>query len=212
MPDWSTVFSGVTAGAAVVALAFVGWQIKQSNKQKLFDKRLAIWTVVHGLMDLYINASPFLRRDEPEQEPAFSNDFEFGLMTNNSYLYEITPAIKHPLDGDWQLALLKKLEDMRRISLESNFVFEGNTASVVGEFVESYSKALFSMYQYEILMSKIREANEENPQPFDELSERYGELRQRGELLNAQKWLRDAYEKLTSKSEKKKIERQCKLF
>lgn len=211
MPDWSLFFSGITASAAVVALLFVGWQIKQSNKQKLFDKRLAIWTVAHGLMDLYVNVLPLFKWGESEQKPAFSNDFEFGIMTNNSYLYEITPAIKYPLDGDWQLVLLKKLEDMRRISLESNFVFEGNIASAVGEFVESYSEVLFSMYQYEILMSKIREANEKNPQIFDELAERYGEPTQRGELLNARKRLRDAYEKLTSEGEKK-IERQCRLF
>ena len=108
--------------------------------------------------------------------------------------------------------LLKKLEDMRRISLEANFVFEGDVASVVSEFVESYSKALFSMYQYEILMSKIKKANEKNPQEFDELAQRYEEPRQRDGLLKARKQLRDAYEKLASRNEKKKIERQCKLF
>ena len=49
MFDWSMTLSLVTAAAAILALFMTNRQIRQSNKQALFDKRLALWTTAQDL-------------------------------------------------------------------------------------------------------------------------------------------------------------------
>ncbi len=51
--DWNFWFSVITAAAAVIAIYLSFYQIRLSNKQQLFDKRMEIYMIVKGLIRLY---------------------------------------------------------------------------------------------------------------------------------------------------------------
>ena len=106
--DWNFWLSSVTAFVAIVALIQTRKQIKLSNKQHLFDKRIENYLIATGLIQLYKNNCMHFNNEK--DEPIFAIDLEFMWLTNNTYLEEITSAIKNPLKETDQKKLLIKLE------------------------------------------------------------------------------------------------------
>ena len=52
LKDWNFWFSIITAITAIWALVLSFHQIKLSNKQNLFDRRLKVYMLVNGLISL----------------------------------------------------------------------------------------------------------------------------------------------------------------
>lgn len=95
--DWNFVFTLVTAVVAIFAVIQTQQQIKLSNKQYLFDKRMEVYLVAMGLIELYrSNRSLFEEHDK--NEPFLAIDFDFTFMTNNASLFQIANAIRKPLE------------------------------------------------------------------------------------------------------------------
>ena len=69
-------------------------------------------------------------------------------------------AIEHPLEQPFHKELLKKREELRNMAMEFEFIFKGNVASLYGNFLRDYENALAVMYQYEIIIRKMKEENE----------------------------------------------------
>lgn len=84
LKDWNFWLSIVTVVAAVIALMQTKQQIKLSNKQHLFDKRVEQYLIAKGLIQLYENNDTILVFKE--NEPILSIDFIFMQMTNNTYM------------------------------------------------------------------------------------------------------------------------------
>ena len=151
MFDWSMTLSLVTAAAAILALFMTNRQIRQSNKQALFDKRLALWTTAQGLMELFgRNRNQF---DTKKDEVFFSNNLLFAWLTNNAFLSDISPTLDHALDSAFQFDFLRKLEEIQKLAVEASLIFRGNTSRYLGEFLDDYQALLFKMYQYQILIT-----------------------------------------------------------
>lgn len=94
--DWNFWFSVITAIVAVIALIQTKQQIKLSNKQHLFDKRVEHYLIAKGLMQLHETNQILLINKK--DEPLLAMDFIFAQMTNNTYLEKITDVIAHPLE------------------------------------------------------------------------------------------------------------------
>lgn len=178
--DWNFIFSVVTAlvgiVTAIVAISSLGQtrkQIKLSNKQHLFDKRVENYLIATGLIKLYRNNSMCL--NDEKDEPKFAIDLDFTWLTNNTYLEGFTFAIHNPLKEPSHKELLIKLEDLKEVSTKIKFLFYGKSSILLGDFVLRYQELLFSMYQYQIVLDKMTEVNEGHRLTIEEAQERVGE-------------------------------------
>ena len=92
-------FSIITAVTAVIALLQTSKQIKVSNKQNLFEKRMDVLIKVTGLLKLYEeNREIMLNDDNKDNSVVLMVDFDFQNLTNNSYLEDITICVYKTLE------------------------------------------------------------------------------------------------------------------
>lgn len=207
--NWNFWLSIITAAVAVLALMLTLVQIRNNNKQHLFDKRIENYLVIEGLIQLYISNKNHL--DKNIEEPFFAVDLVFGFMTNNSFLEQITCAIDKPLEQPNHKRFLFKMEEMKQIALETKFIFKKGISHILSNFILSYQELLLVMYQYQIIMNRIDEANKEKPRPFEELAKKFNENSYRDNLKNSICKLKQSYEILEKENVVKKIAKQIKL-
>ncbi|SYW12261.1 conserved hypothetical protein [Oenococcus oeni] len=132
------------------------WQIRNCNKQPLFENRLQIFLFADSLVSL-LRETPAVLNEKDDIEMA--NDFDFLLLTNNAGLSSITPVIKDAKDSDKHQAFLKELESFKGREQTAKFVFKNSTADIVSNFICSYRELLFSTYQYQILLDNMLDSS-----------------------------------------------------
>src|SRR5690625_721505 len=99
-------FSIITAVTAIIALFQTGKQIKISNKQNLFEKRMNILIKVTGLMKLYEeNRNLMIDDNEKDDSVVLMVDFNFENLTNNTYLEDIAICVHKALEQPYQKQL-----------------------------------------------------------------------------------------------------------
>lgn len=207
--DWNFWFSVITAGVAIVAIYQTQHQIKLSNKQHLFDKRVENYLIAKGLVQLYrSNSSHFIHE---EDRPIFEIDLEFTWLTNNVYLENMTLAIENPLTEPYHKEFLTKLEELKEISSKIKFLFSGETAELLGDFVLQYQRLLFAMYQYQILVNKLKDTANKFNLSLEESQERVHEKKHRNTLKQAFDNLKQADSLLKDKKVERQIEKQIRL-
>ncbi len=136
--DWNFWFSVITAVVAIVALMQTKQQIRLSNKQHLFDKRVENYLIAKGLIQLYeINKNSLIVKNDM---PMFEVDFIFEQMTNNKYLEKITRVITNPLEEPYHKEFLISMENIRAVSAEIDFIFSGKVATFLGKYVLHYQE------------------------------------------------------------------------
>lgn len=207
--DWNFWFSVITAGVAIVAIYQTQHQIKLSNKQHLFDKRVDNYLIAKGLVQLYrSNSSHFIHE---EDRPIFEIDLEFTWLTNNVYLENITLAIENPLTEPYHKEFITKLEEVKEVSSKIKFLFSGETAELLGDFVLHYQRLLFTMYQYQILVNKLKEIAINFNLSLEESQEKVNEKEHRNTLKQAFDNLKQADSLLKDKKVERQLEKQIRL-
>ena len=136
--DWATIAACASAFAAISALAISFLQMRQSNRQALFSRRLNLWLTTEKLMDVYSENAERLR---PSGEAQLANDLCFSWLTNTTSLQEIGPAISNVLNSEWQLKLHLKLDEMRSQASEARYIFKGNSGLAICRFFRRLPKA-----------------------------------------------------------------------
>jgi len=209
LTDWNFWFSIITAVVAIIALVQTKQQIKLSNKQYLFDKRVEYYLIAKGLIQLYeSNQNSLVSQDD---RPMLAMDIRFSLMTNNTYLEKIADVIKHPLDQPYQKEFLIKIEAIKDVSAQIKFLFNGKTALTLGNYVSCYQELLFKMYQYQILLKSMEKESQNSRLAFDKVQELVGEKDHREVLKKAIENLKQAYDMIKKEKVEEKIEKQIKL-
>lgn len=209
----NNLFAIITAFIAIIALLQTHKQIKISNKQFLFDKRLSKYLLANGLLELYKDNETLLDYTDHLDEEPIIVDYQFINLTNNNYLKDITCIIKKPKNNDFKTNFLVKIEELKRLSNEIRFLFHDNSGVLLGNFIMEYQNVLMELYKYQIILNSIQNDNipRKNKPSYSELQKNYGELKHRYRLYNAIDDLKKSYHEAVSKSVINKIERSIKL-
>ncbi|SMC17481.1 hypothetical protein SAMN02745134_00345 [Clostridium acidisoli DSM 12555] len=210
--DWKSLIPIVSSVVAIVAVILTYKQIKLSNKQHLFDKRMENYIIATGLIKLYRSNCNDINNEK--DEPMLSNDFDFNSLTNNTYLEQITCAIDNPLKEPNHKELLIKLENLKEVATKIKFLFSGNASNLLGDFVLRYQELLFEMYRYQIILDKIIKQNENGNHAleFDELAKKFKEEKYRDRVQKAFNNLKQANSCLEKENVEEQIEKQIRLL
>lgn len=134
--DWNIILSAITICVALIALRQTSQQIKLSNKQHLFDKRMENYLIAKGLIELYRgNSKEF---DEEFDEVILLISYYFILFTNNPYLEQIAPAINNTVEDPSRKKLLIKLENLKDVATKIEFLFSDDVSGLLSNFVFCY--------------------------------------------------------------------------
>lgn len=177
----ATITSSVLA---VVAIFQTKKQIELSNKQNLFKDRVRGYLILKGLINLY-NENRKQIEEEKKEEIYFNCEFLFYEMINNSYLEPMGEVMKSPLHNPEQKEFLKLLEDLRNNSEKMEFIFEGEVAIKIKEFMLAYAELLMELYKYRILIDKMSEYAKSYPVvDINKAAEDMKEIDYRNRLFN----------------------------
>lgn len=209
--DWNFWCTVMTSVAAVVAIGVSVHQIRLSNKQQLFERRLKAYMMANSIISLCKENYVFLS-EKRKPEPQFANDLVFVWLTNNTYMEGQAEAIEHPLEQPFHKELLKKREELRNMAMEFEFIFKGNVASLYGNFLRDYENALAVMYQYEIIIRKMKEENEKYPHTSEVLSKMFSEEEYRDRLYDALGKLKVSYDTVSQEKNDKQLRKQLALI
>ena len=211
LKDWNFWFSIITAITAIWALVLSFHQIKLSNKQNLFDRRLKVYMLVNGLISLCKDNYKWLS-EKREAEPQWTNVCTFRWMTNNTYMESQINAINHPLEQPFHKEFLRKREELRNTAMEVELIFEGEAAFTYSDFLRAYESVLVAMYQYQIIIDKIKKENEKQCKEVEVYVKMFHEEKYRESLYDAREKLKKAYDTVTKDNIKKQMEKQLKLI
>lgn len=209
--DWNFWCTVMTSVAAVVAIGVSVHQIRLSNKQQLFERRLKAYMMANSIISLCKENYVFLS-EKRKAQPQFANDLVFVWLTNNTYIEGQAEAIEHPLEQPFHKELLKKREELRNMAMEFEFIFKGNVASLYGNFLRDYENALAVMYQYEIIIRKMKEENEKYPHTSEVLSKMFSEEEYRDRLYDALGKLKVSYDTVSQEKNDKQLRKQLALI
>lgn len=207
--DWNFWFSVITALVAILALALTFIQIRLSNKQSLFDRRLECYLKIDGLIQLYVVNKKTLEKNR-QNEPIFAVNLEFLWLTNNTYLEDVSEAIKNPLENPGHKKFLIKCEEIKKLAIEAELVFKGKESQYISSFIRAYEQLLFKMYQYQIILGKLREYAEQYHSTLEDAQKRIDESSHRNSLLETYTELKTTYLQVEKNNAIKKLKKQIK--
>lgn len=169
------IFSIVTAAIAVAAVLISVVQIRKSNKQALFDRRLKAYLIVKWMQSL-CNEHQSLAKTyikDAETNLLLGIDFLFILMTNCTFLEEIGPAITKTVDDkELHRKYLFKIEELKNLCEEVRLIFPENIGYELADFIFYYEEMLVSIFKYKVAIDNIKvecRANMEPPRTNDQL-------------------------------------------
>ena len=209
----NNLFAIITAVIAIIALFQTHVQIKISNKQFLFDKRLDKYLLAKGLLELYKDNEKLLDYNSCLDDEAIIVDYQFINLTNNNYLKDVTCIINEPKNNDFKNAFLVKIEELKGLSTEIRFLFPNKNGQLLENFIIKYQNILMELYKYQIILDLMMDdaIPRKNKPTYIELQKEYGELEHRHRLYNAINELKKSYYDVLDKKAINKIEKSIKL-
>lgn len=203
----------ITVIATLIALWQTHKQIKISNKQYLFDKRLSKYLLAKGLLELYKDNESLLDYTDDPDDEAIIVDYQFINLTNNNYLKDVTCIINEPKNNEFKNNFLVKIEELKKLSNEVRFLFQNKNGLLLSNFIMKYQNVLMELYKYQIVLDlmKKNEIPRKNKPTYNELQNEYGELKHRHRLYDAIYDLKKSYNEVVNKRVINKIEKSIKL-
>lgn len=140
-PDfWLSV---ITALTAVIAIYQSHKQVKISNKQELFERRVEKYLIIDELISLFSKNRSKLDLDEnsyDDVKPLFIS------LTNATLLKRMRVDFLHPFDENNSDDFFEVSETLYTLSVEISLIWQEKNAKVISEFVLDYGILLQALH------------------------------------------------------------------
>lgn len=165
--NWSEIINIVVSVVSILIALLALFQTKQqislSNKQQLFERRLARYLEFNTIYSLYTANKIYLKDAKTFYH---TNDLIFSWLTNCSDLEGMTLAMSNPLHQEEQKILLTKYEQLKNSAIEISMIFDGRIAKIAEDFISSFADLLKAMYQQQVYISKLTDEEEADRMPL----------------------------------------------
>ena len=203
---------GISVISIVIALSAL-WQtnqqLKLSNKQQLFDKRLNLYLLFITLLHLYNENKTILTSQRKE---SYTNSFLFSCLTNCSDLEDMADAIDKPLHSKEHKNLLVKCEKLRNSSVEASMVFDGEEGKNASEFIKTYSDFLKALYQQQVYIYDLKKRENGLPPLLKDFRESCHEMAENLKLFKLHSQLEALSEEIDDKNIVEKLKGEICLL
>lgn len=151
--DTSLIFSIISVAIALVALLQTGTQIKLSNKQVLFDRRLTAYSHIYELLSSYS-----INKDVLNGEPNLDTTCRLIIksLTENEVLRDVQMVIEQPIGQESSDKINSKLRYLNKLSDELSFIFNPKKVKELSKFIKQYKDLLkwFQCYNIQATQTK----------------------------------------------------------
>lgn len=202
-------FSIITAIIAIIALWQTHRQIKISNKHQLFNKRVEKFMLISDLMSLFKESKTLMKKEK--YNSFIDVTMLFHSLTNNTYLKDVGNIIDNIYQEDIRQNFLVKLEELKIMSVGVEFLFSKNNIKLIQDFIYEYQELLRKIYEEQIILHKIMEANRKKPTEFIKLQGEFGEKKFREQLYIEYDKINLLYDEVVKKDIMKNIKKQIKF-
>lgn len=203
------IFPVITAITAILAIWQTHKQLKISNKQHLFDKRIEKFLICTGLISLY-SENKMLIKEENNDAP-LEVTMLFSGLTNNMYLKDIGNIINDTHNEKIRIDFLIKLEELYKVASEIELIFPRRHSKILKEFILEYKNLLQKLYKYRCVLEKIEKENDKKPQEFVKLQKIFPEEKYKEDLYDTYRNIETIYTKIVEKNIIEKVKKQIKL-
>lgn len=132
---------------SIIALWQTQRQIKFSNKQQLFDRRLSDYLVLKDLAKNYREVGERCELNENEGW-LFHAGVVLYFLLSNSFFEPASDIRTQPDDIRLQKELFAKRVELRKISEEMSIIFKRDISSVACEFISAYERAVKNSHEF----------------------------------------------------------------
>lgn len=201
---WLSVIAVVVA---VVALFQTNKQIKLSNKQQLFNRRLEKYLLIKELLSLY-SGNRFLINTGDICE---SVKYVFVWLTNSSRLESMCFVMETPLKQEEQNIFLTKCEMLEQSAMEIELIWGGKVGHIMGQFVRQYKELLRAMYRQQIMLDGLHDDRKKEPMPLEVAQKQIREKAEKFGLFSCVEGLEKTYQIIINKNAEEYLKRSMKL-
>lgn len=163
--DPSAWLSIISAVIAVVALFQTQRQIKLSNKQQLFDRRLTDYLIANDIINSQIKN--FLKNEQIFD----ATQILFNMMTPEFFasVKNITDVVASYRDKEIINLFYTRLQELKKVGEEIVIIFDKENGKLIKEFFEAYSDTAGIVQTY-LAFQYLQESNISFSVPDDPLS------------------------------------------
>lgn len=198
--DPSIFLAVISVGIAIIALFQTQKQIELSNKQQLFDRRLADYMLLNELADTY---ERYYESKETETNAwtILRSLMETGFLINAQGILLDRNSVHN--QNEYQI----KVEEIQRFALEIEIVFPEKVAYTAGIFLRGYSKTL------QVLLNNLSLLNANESNGDECFQKKLSEYKQDQEekLKKCLEELQRAFVKVQEEKIKNKMQKYLKL-
>lgn len=140
----------VALSLGIVSILQSNKQIKNSNKQAMFDKRYEIYLLLYH-MDELCNENLNIINTNDALMPA---DFVASCLTNSVYFYQISEGFgENGSNNNAQAKFLSLIEKLKDRGKQAKLLFPKKHSSYISKYFENYADLLNEMKKYDILIN-----------------------------------------------------------
>lgn len=193
--DPSAWLSIISAVIAIVALLQTQSQIKLSNKQQLFDRRLKVYWIIREIVESCRQYNEFCFSKNIGY-PLFMVELDYKRLTSNAYMNEVSGAIDRLDDDNESRKLSDQLNEVGKISAECELLFPKEISAPLTGLIFCYRNLLQKLCFYHSVMYKARSTTfqiDTEEIKFPKTMEYLHEAQYREEVFQAQNRLKSAF-------------------
>ena len=201
------ILSTITIFIAALALILTYKQIKLSNKQHLFDRRLDNYLLIKDILSLYNVNKSFI-----DDKDIYKNvKLLFLWLTNCKRLENIAPVIKEPTNEELKRNFLIKCEELEKSANEILLLWQETLSRDLYNFVNDYVFLLHALYKQQLAIGRISPQIHEGISTKAEADEQLKECAEHISLFKITQKLKELYDKIVDEKIEQKLTQSLRL-